>query len=320
MRTCGPRRRLPSATWVRSGGPCCSRTDRSIARRREQRRTRDRQPRALGRIGKAAQKERQAVPALRQTAAKDTDPVRASSPWGLCAMMEVDIADQVAALRKYLPHDSSLVRMKAARRAGVIGPAAKAAAPDIVTVLELSTDPHERGYIARALGNAGDPASLPALMKAIEKETDEGARPAKCARNQPAGWKGAGEVVGTRPRAAPAGDARPPRRATVSTRRRNPRGSSGYGKKFRYANYDDWGGGDYQDLIERRRSRRQDRRRRRKPPRHHGLELRRLHDLLDHHADLTPSAAASSSRHGVISSAGTSRILAASAIRLGAGR
>ncbi len=29
----------------------------------------------------------------------------------------------------------------------------------------------------------------------------------------------------------------------------NVRGSSGYGKKFRYANYKDWGGGDYRDLI-----------------------------------------------------------------------
>jgi dipeptidyl aminopeptidase/acylaminoacyl peptidase len=29
----------------------------------------------------------------------------------------------------------------------------------------------------------------------------------------------------------------------------NPRGSSGYGQKFRYANYKDWGGGDYQDLM-----------------------------------------------------------------------
>lgn len=31
--------------------------------------------------------------------------------------------------------------------------------------------------------------------------------------------------------------------------RPNPRGSSGYGKKFRYANYGDWGGGDFQDLM-----------------------------------------------------------------------
>ncbi|MBO0720082.1 MAG: S9 family peptidase [Blastocatellia bacterium] len=31
--------------------------------------------------------------------------------------------------------------------------------------------------------------------------------------------------------------------------RANPRGSSGYGKRFRYANYKDWGGGDYNDLM-----------------------------------------------------------------------
>lgn len=29
----------------------------------------------------------------------------------------------------------------------------------------------------------------------------------------------------------------------------NPRGSSGYGRTFRYANYQDWGGGDYQDIM-----------------------------------------------------------------------
>jgi dipeptidyl aminopeptidase/acylaminoacyl peptidase len=29
----------------------------------------------------------------------------------------------------------------------------------------------------------------------------------------------------------------------------NPRGSSGYGQKFRFANIKDWGGGDYQDLM-----------------------------------------------------------------------
>lgn len=29
----------------------------------------------------------------------------------------------------------------------------------------------------------------------------------------------------------------------------NVRGSSGYGKDFRYANYNDWGGGDYQDIM-----------------------------------------------------------------------
>jgi dipeptidyl aminopeptidase/acylaminoacyl peptidase len=31
--------------------------------------------------------------------------------------------------------------------------------------------------------------------------------------------------------------------------RANPRGSSGYGTKFRHANYGDWGGGDFKDLM-----------------------------------------------------------------------
>jgi dipeptidyl aminopeptidase/acylaminoacyl peptidase/ectoine hydroxylase-related dioxygenase (phytanoyl-CoA dioxygenase family) len=34
-----------------------------------------------------------------------------------------------------------------------------------------------------------------------------------------------------------------------ATLRCNPRGSSGYGKRFRYANRNDWGGGDFQDLM-----------------------------------------------------------------------
>jgi dipeptidyl aminopeptidase/acylaminoacyl peptidase/ectoine hydroxylase-related dioxygenase (phytanoyl-CoA dioxygenase family) len=34
-----------------------------------------------------------------------------------------------------------------------------------------------------------------------------------------------------------------------ATLRCNPRGSSGYGKDFRFANRNDWGGGDYQDLM-----------------------------------------------------------------------
>jgi dipeptidyl aminopeptidase/acylaminoacyl peptidase len=41
--------------------------------------------------------------------------------------------------------------------------------------------------------------------------------------------------------------------ATFSSRyailRVNPRGSSGYGKKFRFANVKDWGGGDYKDIM-----------------------------------------------------------------------
>lgn len=34
-----------------------------------------------------------------------------------------------------------------------------------------------------------------------------------------------------------------------SVLRVNPRGSSGYGRTFRYANYQDWGGGDYRDIM-----------------------------------------------------------------------
>ncbi|MEM8930491.1 MAG: S9 family peptidase [Acidobacteriota bacterium] len=37
--------------------------------------------------------------------------------------------------------------------------------------------------------------------------------------------------------------------AGIAVLRPNPRGSSGYGHEFRYANYEDWGGGDYRDLM-----------------------------------------------------------------------
>ena len=133
--------------------------------------------RALGRIGKAAPKECKAVlPALRQTAAKDADPVTRVVALGALAMMDADVAEQVTGLRKYLHDENDLVRMKAAHALGMIGQAARAAAPEIVTVLERATDAHHRGYIARALGNTGDPASLPPLYKALQTETDPGAR------------------------------------------------------------------------------------------------------------------------------------------------
>jgi len=132
--------------------------------------------RARGRIGKAAPKERQAVPPLRQTAAKGVDPVTRVVALGSLAMMEVEVPEQVTALRKYLHSDNAVVRMKAAHALGMIGLPAKSAAAEIVTVLERATDPHQRGYIARALGNTGDPASLTALYKAFENETNAGAR------------------------------------------------------------------------------------------------------------------------------------------------
>ena len=69
--------------------------------------------------------------------------------------------------------------------------------------------------------------------------------------------------------------------------RPNPRGSSGYGSKFRHANYNDWGGGDFKDLMAGVDHVIASGMRRRRPPGRDGLELRRLHDLMDDHADQT---------------------------------
>lgn len=132
--------------------------------------------RALGRIGKAVKSSREAIGPLTQAAAKDSDPVTRVVALGALAMMDRDVADQVAAMRKYLHHEEPLVRMKACHALGMLGTVAKSAAPEIIVVLEKETDPHRRGYIARSLGSTGDPESLPALYQAIKKETDGGAR------------------------------------------------------------------------------------------------------------------------------------------------
>jgi HEAT repeat protein len=87
-------------------------------------------------------------------------------------MMEEDVPAQVAALRKFLVHDEPLVRMKAAHALGMIGTPSKAAAGEIAAVLEKETDSHRRGYVARALGNVGDPSFIPTLEKVLAKETD----------------------------------------------------------------------------------------------------------------------------------------------------
>lgn len=132
--------------------------------------------RALGRIGKAVPKNRSAVKPLQKAAAEDVDPVTRTVALGALAMMEEDIPAQVAALRKFLHHEEALVRMKASHALGMIGLPARAAAPEIIVVLEKETDAHRRGYIARSLGNTGDANSLPALKKALEQETDSGAK------------------------------------------------------------------------------------------------------------------------------------------------
>lgn len=132
--------------------------------------------RALGRLGKAVPANRSAVKVLRQAGAEDADPVTCTVALGALAMMDEDVPGQVTALRKYLQHGEPLVRMKAAHALGMIGMPGKVAAPEIVAVLEKETDAHRRGYIARSLGNTGDPNSLPALVKALKKETDDGAK------------------------------------------------------------------------------------------------------------------------------------------------
>jgi HEAT repeat protein len=129
--------------------------------------------RALGRIGKEVKTSRDAVEPLQQAAAKDSDPVTRVVALGALAMMDQDVPGQITALRKYLHHDEPLVRMKACHALGIV---AQAAAPEIIRVLEQETDAHRRGYIARSLGSTGDPESLPALYKALKKETDAGAK------------------------------------------------------------------------------------------------------------------------------------------------
>lgn len=133
--------------------------------------------RALGRIGKAAPDEKQLVVGpLSAATREDADPVTRVVALGALAMIDVELVEQILSLRKYLHHDEALVRMKAAHALGMLGIPAKAAAPEIVDVLKRETDPHRRGYVARALGMTGDPASLPALLAALEKETDPGAK------------------------------------------------------------------------------------------------------------------------------------------------
>ena len=132
--------------------------------------------RALGRIGKAAPDEKQLVAPLSAAARDDDDPVTRVVAHGALAMIEVELTEQIASLRKYLHHEEALVRMKAAHALGMLGAPAKGAAPEIVDVLKRETDSHRRGYVARALGSTGDPASLPALLAALEQEKDSGAK------------------------------------------------------------------------------------------------------------------------------------------------
>ncbi|MFN0197954.1 MAG: HEAT repeat domain-containing protein [Planctomycetaceae bacterium] len=132
--------------------------------------------RALGRIGKAAPEEKSLIAPLKSAAEKDVDPVTRTVAHGALAMIDVDVPGQIAALRKYLHHKEPLVRMKGAHALGMIGLPAKAASAEIVKVLETEPDEHRRGYVARALGNVGDPVALPALYAALKAETHDGTK------------------------------------------------------------------------------------------------------------------------------------------------
>lgn len=132
--------------------------------------------RALGRIGKAVPAERRSVSPLKEAAEKDADSVTRVVALGALAMMDEDLSGQIVALRKFLHHEDALTRMKASHALGMIGLPAKAAAPEIMVVLKRETDAHRRGYVARALGNTGDPASLEVLYETLKKETYEGAK------------------------------------------------------------------------------------------------------------------------------------------------
>lgn len=132
--------------------------------------------RALGRIGKAAPKEKSIIEPLRAATKGDKDPVTRVVALGALAMIDVELKEHIASLRTYLHHEEALVRMKAAHALGMIGLPAKEAAPEIVKVLEQETDHHRIGYVARALGNVGDPASLDILYATLKKETYAGAQ------------------------------------------------------------------------------------------------------------------------------------------------
>lgn len=132
--------------------------------------------RALGRIGKAATDEKRPIPALEAASRDDADPVTRVVALGALAMMNVDPPGQIVALRKFLHHGEPLVRMKAAHALGGLGLPAKAAAAEIAQALKDEPDGHRRGYIARALGNVGDPELLPALLAAYQQETDDAPR------------------------------------------------------------------------------------------------------------------------------------------------
>lgn len=127
--------------------------------------------RALGRIGRAVAEERRAVPALETASQKDSDSVTRVVALGALAMMEPDDTARVTAIDAYLTNDDPLTRMKAAHALGQLGDRARASAPAMAKALQAATEVHQRGYLARAIGQAGDKQFLPVLYAELEKES-----------------------------------------------------------------------------------------------------------------------------------------------------
>lgn len=132
--------------------------------------------RALGRIGQAVPTERRAVAALEKAATTDPDSVTRVVSLLALAMMEQNAPQRIVAIDIYLSDADPLTRMKAAHSLGMLGAKAQSSAPAIAAALQKADDKYQRGYLARALGQVGDPAQLPALYVEYERETDPTAR------------------------------------------------------------------------------------------------------------------------------------------------
>lgn len=128
--------------------------------------------RALGRIGRAVPTERRAVASLVKASTSDSDSVTRVVSLGALAMMEQDTPQRIKEIGAYLRHEDALTRMKSAHALGQLGESAKMFAADIAKALEKATEPHQRAYLARAVGQVGDREYLSTLYAELAKETD----------------------------------------------------------------------------------------------------------------------------------------------------
>src|SRR6185503_14928738 len=107
-----------------------------------------------------------------QAGAQDADSVTRVVALGALALMKPESSERMEAVLPYLQNSDGLTRMKAAHALGYLGARAAKAGPAIAKALQSATDPHERGYLGRALGQIGDRSQLAILQAEIAKETD----------------------------------------------------------------------------------------------------------------------------------------------------